>query len=99
MFQKTFPKLACVALLATILGGSAVVSSFSRQPEPMRTQAVAVPASHSCCSAQANGPLLYCPLSDTINTHCCCDYVDGKWVCRYTGAVLDECCCIPLDDE
>ena len=99
MFQKTYPKLACVALLALIVGGSAVVSSIARQPAAAPAAIVSATARHSCCTAQAAAPLLYCPLSDTVNAACCCDLVGGKWVCRHTGAVLDDCCCIPLTDE
>jgi hypothetical protein len=94
MFQKLYPKLACVALFALICGGWTVVGAFAKQPERATVATVHRTAQRSCCSAA----LLYCPLSDTVNEGCCCDYVHGQWVCRHTGAVLAECCCIPIDE-
>jgi hypothetical protein len=98
MFRQIYPKLACIALFLSICGSWAVVTTFAGQPASSPVAPVHPTAQRSCCSGVGSAPLLYCPLSDTVNAACCCDRVNGKWVCRHTGAVLDECCCIPIDD-
>jgi hypothetical protein len=96
MRSKLFLGLAGVALLAVI--GAAWAASGTTpaadQPEAGAVAAVITPAERPpeppCCCSAKSAPVI---------ADCCCKVVDGKWVCQITGAVSDECCCIPLTDS
>ena len=56
----------------------------------------------NCCSATTTSPccdaaFVYCTRTGEIYLGCCCEIVNGQYRCLITGAVSDECCCIPLD--
>ena len=98
---------ASLAALLIVIGATSAALFRSRDVSkrvsavvPARTVPADSHAEPSCCCAakpaSGSDQLLYCPLTDTVNTECCCVLVDGKWVCLVTGIVSDECCCIPL---
>ncbi|MBM3994205.1 MAG: hypothetical protein FJ303_08640 [Planctomycetes bacterium] len=57
-----------------------------------------------CCSAGANAKgrpccdaaYTYCTQTGDVYEGCCCEVVNGRFLCLITGIVSDECCCIPL---
>jgi hypothetical protein len=53
--------------------------------------------SRSACCAQASREPLFVYCASTQEVHFV-ERVDGKFRCMATGALLDECCCTPVDE-
>jgi hypothetical protein len=58
-----------------------------------------------CCSQSAastsnccDSVYTYCTRTGEVNLGSCCEVVDGRYRCRTSGEMLDECCCVPIPD-